>query len=199
MKEYKYSILGNVTGQIVDTQRLHKDIEESLALSTAKFRGVVRKNDDLYVLFNKNIETSEKTTLDTLVQDHSDDPVPAKTRHIPFYPNPKQVSDSYYTTTGCFLFPGKDLFTTISEINILSMMSPGATSYDVQIVNRETNKIIAEQNFTNTTIQTNTFSTVHTGNISTTPTGIEVLTKLNQQGNAANKLVHIDQVIFWLD
>jgi hypothetical protein len=197
--EYKYSILGNVTAQVVKTSRLHDDIKNNLTLSSATFRGVVTKEDELYVLFSKNIETSEKTSLDTIVQDHTPVALPQKSRHIPYYPSPKDVSESFYTTTGCFVYPGDTPLTTITSIETLSMMSPGSQSYDIQIVNRDTNSIIAEQNFTNTAMQLNTFSTVHTGNLSGSQFAIEVLARLNKQGSATNKVVHIDQVVFWLD
>lgn len=197
--EYKYSIVGNVTAQAVNTSRLDSDIQSSLTLSSAVFRGVVTKDDELYILFNTSIETDEKTSLDSIVQGHSPVALPQKTRHIPYYPNPKDIAESYFVTTGCFVYPGDTPFTTITAIDTLSMMSPGATSYDIQIVNRNNNSIIAEQKFTNTSMQLNSFTTIHSANIATSQTAFEVLVRLNKQGSAANKVAHIDQVVFWLD
>lgn len=198
MSEYLYSILGNVTVQDVNISKLHTEIQNGLILSVAEFRGVVTKDDDLYVLFTQAIETTEKADLDTIVLNHNNTPVPAKTRHLSFYPDPKEISETYYTTTGCFIYPGNTALTTITAIEVISMMSPGATSYDIQILNRGNNTIIAEQNYTNTTLTLNKLNTINTENIPTGLSAIEVLTRINKQG-VANKVVHIDQVVIWLD
>ena len=196
--EYEYSILGNVTAQQVVTSRLDNDIKESLSLSSAIFRGIVTKDDALYVLFDKAIETSEKTELDTIIQDHTPAALPTKTRHLPFYPHTRDVEDTFFVSTGCLLYPGDTALTTITAIDMFSMMSPGATSYDIQIINRSNNSLIAEQNYTNTNLSLNSFDTINTANIPSSQTGIEVMVKINKNGNA-KKIAHIDQVVFWLD
>ena len=58
MTEYKYSITGNVTGQLVNTYRLDKDIKDGLSLSSAVFRGIVTKDDDLYVNISVPLATA---------------------------------------------------------------------------------------------------------------------------------------------
>ncbi len=196
--EYKYSISETVAAQTIITSRLDNDIKTNLNLSSAVYIGVVKKGDDLYILFDKSIETSEKTSLDNIVQTHTPVALLTKTRNIPFYPNPKDIAETFYVSTGSFIYSGDSVLTGIKEIEIISMMSPGAISYDIQIVNRKNNTIIAEQNFTNTSLTLNKFTTINTNNIPISQTAIEVLVKINKTGNA-NKVVHIDQIVFWLD
>ena len=198
--DYKYSISANVTVQTVNVHNLHTDIETNLTLANATFTGINIKSDDLYISFTQSIETSEKSDMDTIVQDHNNTltVTALKTVNIPFYPKVEIVMNKSYISIGRFIYPGYLNSSKFTGIDILAYMDNGITSYDVEIVNREDNSIILEQNFTNTTMDLLTFTTINENNIPENTAVIEISVKLNMSGKASKK-VYIDNIAFWLD
>jgi len=199
MSQYIYSITSDITLQQLNSYKLHTDILENLVLSVATFKGVVSKGDEIYILFDQNIESSEKTVLDTIVLNHESSIVPQKTISRTFYPTPKTTYDTYYKTMGCIYYGKSIKNNTITSIEIISMMSSGADSYDIQIINRQNNQIIATQSFTNTSLQLHEFTTINSDNIPEHRECIDIVVRLNNSNGYKDKFAHVEQVIFWLD
>lgn len=194
---YQYSIIGNVASQVINANNLHSDIKNNLTLSSSTFLGICANGDDLYILFTEEITVGEKTDLDAIVYNHDNTFVPQKTAPpIRVYPSNPAISNVYYTSSGCFTYQGTNVVNPITAIDMLSNVDPGTQSYDVQIINRQNNSIIAEKNFTNTTLDRVSFDTI--SNLPSDLGVIEILCKVNKNGKAT-KYVHIEEILFWLD
>lgn len=68
MTEYSYNITTDVTGQALQSSKLHSEI---LGLNITGFQGIKTEGDDFYVIFDSDISTKDKTTLDTTIQNHT--------------------------------------------------------------------------------------------------------------------------------
>ena len=114
--------------------------------------GLLQRNNSVEIEFDSVLSTEEQTTLDGLVASHVPAPVVGtNVINISF-----SEFDSTLTTYECaikFVFQGTNVTGTVTNIEVLSHMDGGGTSYDVQIFDATNNNIIAEKNFTNNDIQ----------------------------------------------
>jgi len=195
MVYYSFSITNDLGGGydtiLYDTINFNATIKGDSAICT----GTSEDGDTLNIHFTKTLSGSSETALNTIISNYTySAPALVKTTNfIPFYASLNNVSSRQngYSFVGSITYPDVG---DIKEIEIISSMDSGITSYDIQMVNKLNNKIVAEANFTNTNKQRNTISTIL--NQPTELCDIDVSVNINKNGNST-KYVYIYSGMFW--
>lgn len=192
---YQYSVLNDITLQRISITTLHNELTNNLVLSNATFSGINIKGDALYISFSEEITNDEKIALDLIVANHDFSFTGTYLSQITVFPKFQTVTTTEYMLIARFIYPGTLNTSEIKSIDILSYMDQGAASYDILIVNRTNDSIIATGNFTNTTYSKMTISNIQ--NIPVDSSIVEVLCKVNKIDSSIKK-TYIDQLIFWI-
>lgn len=193
-KEYKYSINNDVDKKQFNINILKDEIQSNFNY-TDEFEGICQNGDDITIIFSNELNVQDETSLGVVVLNHQADTYVKKNHVIPFYPINPVVSESNYTSIGSFTL---SISNVLTGIDIISRMSTGATSYDILILNHDTNQIIAEQNFTNTDIKTSSFLNINNNtNLNSNKSFlVRVFAKINKNGKS-QKNVFVENIMFW--
>ncbi len=153
---------------------------------TANIQYIVLQGNAVNIVFDDGLAPSDQTTLTGIVQTHV--PTPDRINHFNIFPETRKLKGTKYKVAATFHYPGSDSIGDINYIDAISCMANGLTSYDIQIIDRDNNTIIAEKTLTNTNMQS-----CNLGTISNVPTDSSVM---KATGNG-NKKVNIQELQVW--
>lgn len=97
---------------------------------------------------------------------------------------------SYVTVIQFAYIPAE--YGNITGVKIASYMNPGATSYDVRVYDQTNDEVLAEDNFTNTTIALHDMGTL--SNVPSNDSLINI--QINRNGGLLNNAAFLNTVIF---
>ncbi len=119
-------------------------------------------------------------------------------REIPLiriFPHTQIVRGVNYTEVATCHFDPDDYNGTLRRVKVLSYLDSGATSYDVEVYDRDNNVQLVESNFTNTSGEVQEQST---GVISSPPTSKTVLEiNVKKTGGNNNRYARVGEIIFY--
>jgi len=108
-------------------------------------------------------------------------------------PHTRTVRGVNFTEIAVFSFDPDDHEGTLRRVKVLSYLDDGATSYDVELFDRNNNTQLIESNFTN---MSGEHLEQYTGVLSTPPTSKTVLeVNVKKTGGNNNKYVRISEII----
>jgi hypothetical protein len=195
MVYYSFSITNDLGGGYNTTLYDTINIDSAIKANNAICTGTSEDADTLNIHFTKTLSVPAETALNNIISNYTYSPptLIKATNFIPFTPSTSTLStkQSGYTLTGSITYPNVG---DIKEIEIISFMDNGVTSYDIQIVNKSNNDILAEGNFTNTNKQRNTLSTIL--NQPSELCDIDISVKINKNGKST-KYVYVYSGMFW--
>jgi hypothetical protein len=186
------SLSTDFNGNILIRQ-FHDEIEANATITTELF-GIEKTGDEIDIRFANILSGVESTALDGLIESHIPDMAPKRITHMKVYPFPRNSTGTNYHVVGTFFYNGSILKGNIIYIDLIGYMESSLTSYDVQVIDKTNNKIIAENNFTNIEISKQSMGTI--SNVPTEPVIMQVLLRGNGTGN---KSVTIQEIQVWID
>jgi len=142
MTTYTYSLSVDFGGNIKEGQ-LHGEIVA--AIVDTEFVGVNRSEDVVDLVFVDVLSGGDETILDTVVANHV--PVIGPSKYIYYTYTPKTTktnSTVYQRIGGPFRYGGANFMGTINQIEVISHMDTGMTSYSVRLYDSTNEAIIAE-------------------------------------------------------
>ena len=188
--KYNYKISTDFGGSL-NTRQLQDEIEADAGIPpTCNY--IETYGDDVDVWFDIGLSEGEETILGGLVSAHTPGNAAFNTP-IPFTPLVPKVSTSSYTMVGSMIFPNTG---NIGSIDFISYKDSSVTSYDIQIIDKNNNNIIATKNITNSTPSVQTISTN-----SNQPSGVgelQISMKITKNGNAI-KYAYVNSGMFWIE
>lgn len=190
MPKYRYSIGTNFGGKI-NLRKLHREINDSNGINKT-IVGVTKIDaDNVDIEFDLNLSTAEQTTLEsTLIPIHDNSPESGPGYVFSFPLTEYRVKSDSYKKIGSFIYAGS-VYSGINAIRVLSYCQ-GMDDYDIRVFDVSNNNVIAEGNFTNTTIQINDMGEID--NIPSTDAIFEVQVK----GDRGNRWIYIDSMTLFL-
>ena len=169
-----YSISIDFGGTVPNIGQLHNEIVDS---SIAKnLYGVTSYEDVVDISFDATLSGPEKTTLDGLVAAHVPVYIPSTPNSLNIIPKTGSVKSSSYTRIAANLFPG----TTYATAKSVSYST--ATSYDIQIYDKNNQQILLTANLTNSEESIQDLGVL--SNLSVDQTQIEISVKKTGGGKA---------------
>ena len=192
MTDYNY----NVDLSTFNIEELHTTIQDTLTLSTESFHGISTNTSGnvLITHFSGNITSGEKTNLDGIISSHTPTTTFKRITSKTITPTIIHINSNSYKLFARIFFEGTKNVGEINAIETISYMDNGVTSYNIDVVCRTTNKMIAGANFTNTSIQTNNLGSIT--NVPENECLLDFSAKITKNGNAT-KYAHIDSIIIW--
>lgn len=145
---YTFSLSDDFGSSFVPSQ-FHNEIENSNI--TTELIGININGDVIEVKFVSDLSASEETELNNLVSNHVSASDTKEFIRSYTYEATARTSGNY-TNVGFIRFEGTMALGTGIKIFAMSYMGSG-TSYDIRILNANNSKVIAEKNFTNTSVQ----------------------------------------------
>lgn len=185
-----YSLSEDFSGNIKIDQ-FHKEIVSNASITTS-LNGIVYSENDVQVIFNDTITSNEGNVLSLLISSHTPDFSPDRIRHYKIYPEIRRKKGTNYEIIATFHYTGSDSIGKINYVDLISSMHTQLTSYDVQLINRENNNILAYTNLTNTKL-----GCVTLGIISNTPTSPSTLDLSIRCNGKKNKHVIVQEIQVW--
>lgn len=195
MAFYTYSISNDLNGQteyvtLYDSINANSDIR-----STSICVGTQVSGDDLSIHFTANLSPNGLSALNGIISNFSSYTPPVIKNNAKYlYPTTSKVSSTSYTVIGFTIYPANTAG-NITAIDFLGYMDAGTTSYEVQIINKTNNAIVAQDSFNNMLIsQQQSFTT-----ILNQPSGLDTLeasVKVTKNGGAT-KNAYIHHISFW--
>lgn len=180
-------------GSSIKLRQLHKEIEADSGI-TSNITGITMTGDVVDIIFDSTLSASEETALNSLISAHTPDTSKPKET---FYTETSQIDSTKamnYSRMIRFAYPGSDSCGIINYVEVLSRMDVGVTSYDVRLVDKLNNTVMAEATgLTNTTDSANDLGTI--SNIPTNRTILEIHVKHN--GASGNAFVFVDNAIIY--
>ncbi len=177
----------------LEAGQLHQEILDETGITTA-FLGITTNDDIVYILFNSQISSGEKTLLNTLVQNHVPKPPYTPKNYIkinaPDLANAYTNTDVYYVMMSGMLPSAEKA--KISNIYITSKATGSPTSYDVRVYDVTAGTTLASVNLTNADKEVNSMTPI--SNIPEINTIIEVQAKRN--GGTVDSSVWVYDVTF---
>lgn len=114
---------------------------------------------------------------------------------IRIFPHTTRVRGSNYTEVATCHFNPDDYEVELRRVNVLSYIDDGATSYDVELFDRNNNVQLAEGNFTN---MSGEVQQQFTGVVSSPPSSNTVLEiNIKKTGGNNKKYAHISEITFY--
>jgi hypothetical protein len=110
-------------------------------------------------------------------------------------PHTQNIRGNNYTEVATCQFDPDDYDGTLRRVKLLSYIDSGATSYDVEVIDRDNNVQLIENNFTNTSeeVQEQTM-----GVISSPPSSKTILeVNVKKTGGTSNKYARISEIVFY--
>lgn len=195
MVYYTYSIANDLNGQTVDVTLYDTINADSQIRSTSICVGTDVSGDNLNIHFTASLSPAGENALNNIISNFvSYSPPLVKNNAKYLYPTTPKVSSTSYTVIGFTIYPASTAG-IITGIDFLGYMDPGTTSYQVQIINKTDNTIVAQQTFTNTSIsQQQSFTTIQNQ-----PSGLctlEASIKVTKNGTAT-KNAYVHHISFW--
>lgn len=182
-------------GGSIKLKQLHKEIEDDGTI-VPNIIGITMTGDVVDITFDSALSGSEETSLNSLIAAHT--PNNSKPKET-FYTETAQIDSTRapnYTKVIRFIYPGSDSCGIIDYVEVLSRMNSGITSYDIRLVDKTNNTIMAEViGLTNTTDSANDLGTI--SNIPTNKAVLEIHIKVN--GANGNSFVYIDNAVIYHD
>ena len=196
MSIYSYSIVDNLGG---DYDVSLYDIINANAIISSDAICVGTQEDgngNLELHFTNSLSPTSETALNGIILNYNYvAPTPLKINYIPMTIAVHSVSSANYTTISSQIYPNLG---DIQAIDFVGYMDNGVTSYDVLILNKNNNSIIAEQNFTNRSSSIQSFASILNQPTNTELTNIEVCVKINKNGNS-KKYAYISSGMLWVN
>ncbi len=110
-------------------------------------------------------------------------------------PHTRAVRGNNYTEVATCQFDPDEYEGTLRRVKVLSYLDSGATSYDVEVYDRDNNIQLVESNFTNTSEEVQEQST---GIISSPPSSKTILEiNVKKTGGNDNKYARVTEIIFY--
>lgn len=171
--KYTYTISSDFGGDInnLNMSQLHKAIADDAGI-TPVFDGISMEGDNVDIIFTTALSGAEQTTLNGLISGHTPVVKPTYSRKHDIIPKKSFTKNTTYDRIVIFEYPGSAYGSAIINIICISHMDSNCTSYDIKILDKTNNLVIAENNFTNTTEAKNILTPVN--NIPTDESIIEI-------------------------
>jgi len=178
MATYTYSIINDFPNGL-ETSQLQTEIKTNIT----NISRIDTINDEVDIVFDATLSEGNITTLNGIIASH-----------VPYYPPTDQFiipitkgqsSNTSFTALTTFEFPGLN---NVKNINVISY-NP-YSSYTLKLLDITNNNIIAEELFTNTSVNINTFAT-----ISNIPSGTTIL-ELQSKSTLKKKKTYIGSITF---
>ena len=173
-----YSLGSDFGGVSPNIEQLVSEIQENVNITTT-LNSLYQYSDDVNIVFASSISGPEKTELDSIVANHVPVYIPSTDKKLNIRCN-NDSKKSSYTRVGISIFLGS----TYATAKCISYMDSGATSYDIQIYDKDNHQVLLTKNLTNTEESVQDLGVLT--NLSTSPSQIEVLVKRN--GSGSNKV-----------
>jgi hypothetical protein len=195
MSIYTYSISGDFGGVVPDHRQLIEDIRSNTTITSVVSGMMINEElDQIQFGFTTALSGGEETELTTnIVGSHTNTNEHQKQSSFKYYPRVREVESVSWHSIGNFFYAGEATKGVVNQIECITYMANGAQNYSIQIVNKDTNTIVVENTFTNTTPECNILTPI--SNISRKGVMYEVSIKVNKN----NKKVYIDEIEIWHD
>lgn len=173
MSQETYSLNTNFPSGLASDQLQDEITENETIVSNVTHINVNGDIVDIY--FDTSLSGDDKIALDGIVAVHIPEIIDNYLiNHIT--PQFQTIDKSEYFRIHSFIVKGEKA-ESIQEIKVLVCQDSDITSYDVKIYDRTNDKVIAEQNFTNTSIAINNMGTLN--NLPKNESIFDVLVKRN--------------------
>lgn len=198
MSSYTYSIADDLGGNydplvLYDTisGTIHTSENDPICTGLKK----VDSNANVEVHFTKTLTGGQVTTLNGIISGYVYASPYTKTNYHSFQLRKSETDSKTWEVIGSAVYPGCVNTSDIFEIEFETYVDSGNTSYDVRIIDRDTNTIIAEDSFSNTSTQRNSLNTIL--HCPTSLSTLQLAVKVNSTGNSKKK-VYINDVVVWI-
>lgn len=189
MSTIRYSIDQDFSGNLKPGQ-FHSEIEANTSITTT-FIGLLIDSGNVDVQFTENLQASEVSVLNTLVNLH----VPDSTIPRISSKNINVVKSSFnnndWIRIGFGQFPGSESVGNINYIDCLTSMDSNTNDYTIKVLDRNNpGSAICEGTFSNTSLEFNSLGAI--SNTPTESTMLEFLGKVNGNG-----FVEVNELVYW--
>jgi len=166
-----YLISVDFGGIVPNVGQLDKEI--SISSITKNLYGVTTYDDTVDIYFDATLSAPEKIELDAIVAAHIPVYTPATPYSLNLIPRQNNFTKSSYQRLAANVFPE----TTYATAKCVSYMDSSATSYSIQIYDKNNRQTLAEETFTNTEESVQDLGVLN--NLPSLSTQIEILCKVN--------------------
>jgi hypothetical protein len=186
---YSKSLSSDLGGDL-NTSQLRDEINGHTGINP-ECLGLLNTGDDVKIIFATGLDGSELTALDGVVGGHVPAVVKPRASFFSVTPERTAVYWNTYTKVALFEYGGTNNVGEIDYIDVTSRMDSGLSSYDLRVINRTNNYLIAEKTgITNTTIQINDL-----GSIDNLPENQEMLEiQARRVGGSGNQKVEVKAI-----
>ena len=184
---YTYSITNDtITG--FDASKLG-DFRNTIFLSLNTIKYINTYGDDLIIFFTSEITGTDKTDLDTIVNNYIYvEPIVQGDKTVRYDINQSNIKGINWVLINTFDFPGS-IINNVTHIKFLGKLING-TSYDVKIFDYTNDTTICTQTFTNTNTEILDMGTI--SNIPTTDVIFEVHVKCDaEESKCSSETINI--------
>jgi hypothetical protein len=189
---YTKSLTTDFGGNINESQ-LHREIASAIPGTTLV--GVNRTGDVIDLIFADALSGGNQTILNTTISNHVPMTGTRKSRFFTYTPKTTKTNNTIYQRLGGpFKYNGSIEMGPINQVEVISKMDTGATSYSVRLYDATNETIIAE-----TTGKTNlTESIVDLGTISNVPEDEAILEiHIKLVGGTTSTYAYIEDVVIY--
>jgi hypothetical protein len=189
---YTKSLATDFGGNINESQ-LHREI--TLAIPGTALIGVNRSEDIIELIFADTLSGGDETILGTTISNHVPMTGTRKSRFFTYTPKTtKTNSTNYQRLGGPFKYNGSIEMGQINQVEVISKMDTGMTSYSVRLYDATNETVIAE-----TTGRTNLREEiVNLGTISNVPEDEAIFEiHIKRVGGTTSAYAYIEDVIIY--
>lgn len=189
---YTKSLATDFGGNINESQ-LHREI--TLAIPGTALIGVNRSEDVVELIFADVLSGGDETILGTTISNHVPVTGTRKSRFFTYTPKTTKTNSTIYQRLGGpFKYNGSIEMGQINQVEVISKMDTGMTSYSVRLYDATNETIIAE-----TTGKTNlTEEIVNLGTISNVPEDEAIFEiHIKRVGGTTSTYAYIEDVIIY--
>jgi hypothetical protein len=189
--EYTKSLATDFGGNLLLNQ-FHDEILAEGGITT-NFKGLTHTLDVVSIFFESVLSNAEITALDSLTSAHTPDTSAKRIYSYRVYPEERKINSTNWTLIGSFEFPGTNTNGTINYIDILSCIDNDSETYDVEVICRGDNSLLAEGTFGNTELLSNELT-----NTASFPSNKDII-EISIKSTNKKKTVNIQEIIFWYE
>lgn len=189
MTEYLKSLSTDFNGNI-EIDQFHAEIVGNADITTP-FLGLSTYLDDIIILFDSVLSNAEVATLNGIISNHLPDSSPKRILAYRIYPEIRKVKSDNWTSVGSFEFPGTKYNGEVNYVDIISAAEISGMTYNVHIVQRSNNMILACGTFSNNVLGASNLTIEHPF-----PEGREII-DISFKSSNKTKTVNIQEIVLW--
>jgi len=184
---YTKSLSGDFGGNL-NTSQLFNEIENAEIGPSCVT--VKNESDDVELIFTSSLTSGEQTILDNLVSNHVVDTSKPHDNFFTITPKNEKIKEKSYRKIGTFKYDGSNQIGLIDYIEVISYKDSKIDSYDIRVIDRNNDVILASANFTNDISEICDLGTI--SNIPTEKTILEIHGR--QNGGKKKSYLYIENI-----